>query len=111
MRFTKLAQALCCALIISAPAFAGDAADHKELQATLVAPFLSAHGEARDFALQFQYQEATDPSIAAWKLELVSPEGKTLVAQGTKHVNFINVETGQVRGGFRGPLQSDSLQA
>ena len=78
MRFTKLAHALCCALVVAAPAYAGPKLDHQEFEAALSAPFLGAHGDAREFGLQFSFPEADDPSVVAWKLEIVSPEGKTI---------------------------------
>jgi hypothetical protein len=74
MRFSKLAHALCCALVVAAPAYAARP-DHTEFDATLAAPFLGAHGDAREFGLQFSFPEADDPSVVAWKLEVVSPEG------------------------------------
>ena len=80
MRFTKLVQAFACALAVSVPAAAIERApvspDHHEFEAALVAPFLGQRGEAREFALQFAFPDATDPSIVGWKLELVAPNGK-----------------------------------
>ncbi len=53
--------------------------DHQEFEATLVAPFIGQAKQARQFELNFSYIDAAERSSVAWRLELLSNDGKAPV--------------------------------
>ena len=79
MHFSKTALALVlsssmwCSMAIAA------SLDHQEFEATLVAPFSGQANEARQFELNFSYIDAVERSSVAWRLELLTSDGKAPV--------------------------------
>src|SRR5215475_12234625 len=74
------ARALALAIGIALPAFA-QSPDHHEFDAALDAPYAATKaGAARDFRLMFRYDDASDPSVVAWRLALTDASGKALRA-------------------------------
>lgn len=72
----KAALALALAGLMSTSAVYAVSLDHQEFEATLVAPFTGQGSEARQFELNFSYIDAVDRSSVAWRLELLTNDGK-----------------------------------
>jgi hypothetical protein len=71
--FGALLLALCCGSAVAAPA------EHKELEATLHAPFKAQAADARrTFSLSFHYPGLAQPGTVDWTLELVEPRGRVV---------------------------------
>ena len=49
--------------------------DHAEFEALLKAPFTGDHGDARVFTLHFNFLDAEDLAVAAWRVELTDQRG------------------------------------
>jgi len=71
--------ALGLALAVIAPNVLAVSPDHHEFEATLYAPFRGQVQEARDFQLGFSFIDARDPSTVAWRVDLLSADGKQTI--------------------------------
>jgi Bacterial Ig domain len=71
-------RVLLCVLAMQAASVSAVSPDHHEFEAALNAPFRGDAGEAREFRLFFSYIDAVDPSTVAWRVELLSQDGKQL---------------------------------
>jgi hypothetical protein len=78
MMMRVLWRVLLCVLAMQAASVFAVSPDHHEFEASLHAPFRGDAGEAREFRLFFSYIDAVDPSTVAWRVELLSQDGKQL---------------------------------
>jgi hypothetical protein len=76
-----LSHAALFTLPLTSPVALAFQLDHAEFDATLQVPFRAAAGklnEARNFTLNFEFPGAAQAQAAAWRLQLISPQGKVL---------------------------------
>ena len=73
--------ALCLTAAFSLHAARPVSLDHHEFEASLHAPYTGTKSAAREFTLYFSYMDARDPTTVAWKLELLSQDGRRVLRE------------------------------
>ena len=79
LRATTLA--LCLAAAFSVQSARPVSPDHHEFEAAIHAPYAGGKSAAREFALYFSWIDAKDPSTVAWKVELLSQDGRQVLRE------------------------------
>ncbi|HWT15641.1 MAG TPA: Ig-like domain-containing protein [Patescibacteria group bacterium] len=77
LRATTLA--LCLAAAFSVQSARPVSPDHHEFEASIHAPYAAGKSAAREFTLYFSYIDARDPSTVAWKVELLTQDGRRVL--------------------------------
>ena len=77
LRATTLA--LCLAAAFSVQSARPVSPDHHEFEAAIHAPYAGGKSAAREFTLYFSWIDAKDPSTVAWKVDLLSQDGHSVL--------------------------------